>query len=63
MCVKVQKYGDEREKYGRLKGQEEGASKVRIENANNMIALGKLTLEDVATFSGLPLSKVRELVG
>ncbi len=59
MCVKVQKYGDERERYGR----EVGESKARIENAKNMIAAGKLTLEDVAAYSGLPLSKVRELAG
>ncbi len=74
MCEKVQKYGDEREKFGRLKGrlegklegklegQEEGKSEARIENAKSMIA-DKLPLEKVAAYSGLPLSKVRELAG
>ncbi len=34
---------------------------VRIENALEMIRGGKLSLEDIAQYSGLPLDKVREL--
>ena len=36
---------------------------VRIENARKMIESGKLSLEDIAVFSGLPIEKVRELAG
>ncbi len=69
MCEKVEKYGDEREKNGRiegrlegkLEGQVEGENKARIENAKSLIALGKLTLKDIAACTGLPLAKVKEL--
>ena len=36
---------------------------VRIENARKMIKSGKLSLEDIAEYSGLSLDKVRELAG
>jgi len=35
----------------------------RIENARKMISSGKLSIEEIAEFSGLSLDKVRELVG
>ncbi|SCW63007.1 conserved hypothetical protein (putative transposase or invertase) [Ruminococcaceae bacterium YRB3002] len=43
--------------------RDETALKTRIENAARMIASGKLSLEDIALFSGLPIEKVRELAG
>ncbi len=57
MCEKVEKYGDEREKNGRL----EGKSEAQIENAKKMIASGKLSLEDISLYSGLSLSEVEKL--
>ncbi len=71
MCDKVEKYGDEREKKGRLEGRlkgrqegkEEGKYKESIEIAWKIIASGKLTLEDIAACTGLPLSKIKELAG
>ena len=36
---------------------------VRVENALEMIALGKLSLEEISKCSGLSLEKVRELAG
>ena len=41
----------------------EAAEKRSIENAITMINSGKLTLEEIALFSGLPIEKVRELAG
>ena len=37
------------------------AVETRIENALKMIARGKLTLEEIAEYSGLSLEKVKEL--
>ena len=36
---------------------------VRVENALEMISLGKLSLEEISKCSGLSLEKVRELAG
>ena len=41
----------------------EAVMRDRIENAIKMIESGKLSLEDIAVFSSLPLEKVRELAG
>lgn len=41
----------------------EAAEKRSIENAITMLNSGKLTLEEIALFSGLPIEKVRELAG
>ena len=43
--------------------RKEAGEKVRIENAKKMIKSGKISLEDIADFSGLSLDKVRELAG
>ena len=40
---------------------EEVKNDVRIENAKKMIMSGKLSEEEIAQFSGLPIEKVREL--
>jgi len=40
---------------------EDMRNEVRIETALKMIAGGKLSLEDIASYSGLPLDKVKEL--
>lgn len=42
---------------------DEVRNEARIENAKAMIKSGKLSLEDIATYSGLPIEKVRELAG
>ena len=49
MCRAIETYG------------EQMALETRIENALKMIARGKLTLEEIAEDSGLPLEKVKEL--
>ena len=42
---------------------DEVRNEARIENAQKMINSGKLSLEDIAEYSGLSLDKVRELAG
>lgn len=41
--------------------REETEMRTRIENARKMLASGKLSLDDVVEYSGLPLEKVQEL--
>ena len=41
----------------------ETEQKTRIENARKMLKSSKLSLEEIAEFSGLTLEKVRELAG
>ena len=38
-------------------------TETRIENARKMINSGKLSLDEIAEFSGLSVEKVRELAG
>ena len=38
-------------------------TETRIENARKMIKSGKLSLDEIAEFSGLSVEKVRELAG
>ena len=38
-------------------------TETRIENARKMIKSGKLSLDEIAEFSGLSIEKVRELAG
>ena len=42
---------------------DEMREEIRIENAREMIAIGKLSLEEIAKCSGLSLEKIRELAG
>ena len=74
MCEKLERYCAEREKAVKIKsemigekrgekeGEKKGEAKTRIENAKKMIALGKLSLEDISICSGLSLSEVKELI-
>ena len=45
------------------KAMDDMRNDVRIENARKMIDSGKLSLEDIAEFSGLSIEKIRELAG
>lgn len=42
---------------------EEGEEKKAIDIAKNLIEMGKLTLEDIVSVTGLPLTKIQELAG
>ena len=62
----VQYYKEDPEGVGKMceamdRIAEKRAVETRIENAKKMIARGKLTLEEIAEDSGLPLEKVKEL--
>ncbi len=69
-CEKLERYCAEREKdckikyekIGERRAEKRGEAKTRIENAKKMIA-DKLPLDEVAYYSGLSLSKVKELAG
>ena len=41
----------------------EGIEKNKLETAQKMLKVGKLSMEEIAEYSGLPLEKVRELAG
>ena len=72
--AKDMNYKELSERVRQYKETEEGAEKmgsvldemrdeVRIENAKKMIEVGKMSLDEIATCSGLSLEKVRELAG
>lgn len=73
-CEKLERYCAEREKDCKIKyekigerraekrAEKRGEAKTRIENAKKMIA-DKLPLDEVAYYSGLSLSEVKELAG
>ena len=44
-------------------GKVEGKLEASIDNAKTMLKSGKLSLEEIAEFSGLSIEKVRELAG
>lgn len=45
------------------KAMDDMRNDVRIENARKMIDDGKLSLDDIARYSGLSIEKIRELAG
>ena len=47
----------------REEGIEVGTERARIQNAINMLEGGKLSIEEIAQYSGLPIEKVEELAG
>ena len=53
MCRLVEEYGNERAEEGRTKGKEETVKRL-LDN-------GKLTVEEIADCSGLPLEAVKKL--
>lgn len=57
MCRAVEELYKEGRKEGRKEGHKEG----RLETARKMLAAGKLTLEEIAEYSGLPLDEVKRL--
>jgi len=65
MCKVMQEYEEKAKQEGIQIGKAEGilvgAKNQSIENAEKMIARGKLTLEEIAEDSGLSVEEVREL--
>ncbi len=56
-------WADVIEERGLIKGREEGVEQNKIENALRMIAGGKLSLDEIASYTDLPLERVQELAG
>ena len=56
-------WADVIEERGLIKGREEGVEQNKIENALRMIAGGKLSLDEIASYTDLPLEPVQELAG
>ena len=46
---------------GRKDGMEQGIEQGCLDNARRMILAGKLSYEEIAEYTALPLEKVREL--
>ncbi len=67
VCKAIEIYGEERKLEGRAEGRVEGRVEGRtegaIETARKMISRGKLALDEIADYTGLPLAKVKELAG
>lgn len=57
MCRAVEELWEEGRKVGEKEGRKEG----RLETARKMLIAGKLTLEEIAEYSGLPLDDVQHL--
>lgn len=56
-------WADAIEERGLIKGREEGVEQNKIENALRMIAGGKLSLDEIASYTDLPLERMQELAG
>lgn len=69
MCKAVEEYGDRRaaeaaargKAEGRAEGEEQGKLEAMIATAKRMLANGKLMLQEIAEFSGLPLAQIEKL--
>ena len=48
---------------GRLDGIEEGSKQSSIETAKKLLSLGKLSLDDIAESTSLPIETIRQLAG
>ncbi len=63
MCIAITEMRKDCLDEGRAEGRAEGEMKHAIDTAIKIIAGGKLTMEEIAEYSGFPLAKVRELSG
>ncbi len=65
MCKAVEEYGDRRAAEaaarGKAEGEEQGKLEAMIATAKRMLANGKLMLQEIAEFSGLPLAQIEKL--
>jgi len=67
MCELMEKFGEKKMEEGRLEGRAEGRAEGRIEAARRtataLLALGKLTLSQIAEATELPQEEVKRLAG
>ena len=67
MCELMEKFGEKKLEEGRLEGRAEGRAEGRIESARRtataLLALGKLTLSQIAEATELSQEEVKRLAG
>ena len=67
MCEIMEEFGEKKLEEGRLEGRLEGRAEGRLESARRtaaaLIALGKLTLSQIAEATQLSLEEVERLAG
>ena len=67
MCEIMEEFGEKKLEEGRLEGRAEGRAEGRLESARRtaaaLIALGKLTLSQIAEATQLSLEEVERLAG
>lgn len=61
MCVAIVGIREDGKIEGRAEGRAEGKTEGKIETAKKMIALGKLTFEEIAECTDLSIEKIKEL--
>ena len=63
MCELMEKFGEKKMEEGRLEGRAEGRIESARRTATALLALGKLTLSQIAEATELPQEEVKRLAG
>ena len=63
MCELMEKFGEKKLEEGRLEGRAEGRIESARRTATALLALGKLTLSQIAEATELPQEEVKRLAG
>ena len=63
MCELMEKFGEKKMEEGRLEGRAEGRIEAARRTATALLALGKLTLSQIAEATELPQEEVKRLAG
>ena len=67
MCELMEKFGEKKMEEGRVEGRAEGRAEGRMESARAtaaaLIALGKLTIAQIAAATQLPTEEVERMAG
>ena len=63
MCELMEKFGEKKLEEGRLEGRAEGRIEAARRTATALLALGKLTLSQIAEATELPQEEVKRLAG
>ena len=63
MCELMEKFGEKKLEEGRLEGRAEGRLEAARRTATALLALGKLTLSQIAEATELPQEEVKRLAG
>ena len=63
MCELMEKFGEKKLEEGRLEGRAEGRIEAARQTATALLALGKLTLSQIAEATELSQEEVKRLAG